>query len=89
MVLGQGTWDLVLAVGLAEAFARCVTAVAALLSVGGMLYQAGGWGPNYDFSTVWWWLGLPRAVGFVLVLVPCAAAVALAAPIIRAWPSVR
>ena len=80
-----------LAVGLAEAFARLprLTAVAALLSVGGMLYQAGVWGPNYDFSTVWWWLGLPRAVGFVLVLVPCAAAVALAAPIIKAWPSVR
>jgi hypothetical protein len=36
-------------------------------------------GPNFDFSTVGWWLGLPRPVGFLLVLIPCCAALVLAA----------
>jgi hypothetical protein len=77
-----------LALGLPEAYARWprFTAAVALASVGGMLYQAGTYGPNIDFSTVWWWLGLPRAVGFALVLLPCCAAIALAAQALRANP---
>jgi hypothetical protein len=75
-----------LALGLPEAYARWPrpTAIVGLASVGGMLYQAGTYGPNFDFSTVWWWLGLPRAVGFVLVLLPCVGALALAAQALRA-----
>ncbi len=75
-----------LALGLCEAFARwpALTGAFALVSVGGMLYQAGTYGPNFDFSTVWWWLGLPRAVGFALVLLPCVGALALAGQALRA-----
>jgi hypothetical protein len=74
-----------LMLGLTESFARWprVTATAALASVGGMLYQAGTYGPNYDFSTAWWWAGLPRPVGFVLVLLPCCAAILLAGQVLR------
>jgi hypothetical protein len=74
-----------LAFGLAEAYWAWprLTGLVALASVGGMLYQAGTYGPNYDFSTVWWWLGLPRPVGLVLVLVPCSAALLLAAQSLR------
>jgi hypothetical protein len=70
-----------LALGLGESFTRwpVPTGIVGLASVGGMLYQAGTYGPNFDFSTVWWWLGLPRSLGFALVLLPCGAALALAA----------
>lgn len=75
-----------LAFGLPEAFHRWPrsTAIVGLASVGGMLYQAGTYGPNYDFSTVWWWLGLPRPASLALVLLPCCAALALAAQALRA-----
>jgi len=75
-----------LALGLCESFARrpVLTGILGLASVGGMLYQAGTYGPNFDFSTVWWWLGLPRLVGFALVLLPCGAALAVAAQALRA-----
>jgi hypothetical protein len=75
-----------LTLGLPEAFHRWprLTSVVALVSVGGMLYQAGTYGPNFDFSTVWWWLGVPRPVGFVLVLLPCCGALILAAQALRA-----
>jgi hypothetical protein len=74
-----------LVLGLCEPFARwpVPTGAVALVSVGGMLYQAGTYGPNFDFSTVWWWLGLPRPVGFGLVLIPCCAALVLAAQSLR------
>jgi hypothetical protein len=77
---------LFLALGLPEAYAGWprFTAALALASVGGMLYQSGTYGPNVDFSTVWWWLGLPRPVGFALVLLPCCAALTLAAQALRA-----
>ena len=69
-----------LAVGLAEGFARLprLAAAAAAASILLTLYEAGLWGPNVDFSTVWWWLGLPRPAGLLLVLAPAAAAAALA-----------
>jgi len=75
-----------LAFGLPEAYRRWprLTGLFALVSVGGMLYQAGTYGPNYDFSTVWWWLGLPRPLGVVLVVVPCFAAIGLVAQALRA-----
>ena len=75
-----------LALGLCEAFARwpAPTGAFALVSVGGMLYQAGTYGPNFDFSTVWWWLGLPRPVGLAFVVLPCCAALTLAAQALRA-----
>jgi hypothetical protein len=75
-----------LVLGLCETFARwpVVTGAFAVASVGGMLYQAGTYGANFDFSTIWWWLGLPRGVGFGLVLLPCCAALALAAEALRA-----
>jgi hypothetical protein len=75
-----------LALGLCEAYARWprLTAVVALVSVGGMLYQAGTWAANYDFSTLWWWAGLPRTVGFALVVLSCCAALVLAAQTLRA-----
>jgi hypothetical protein len=74
-----------LALGLPELYARAplLTSVLALASTGGMLYQAGTYGPNYDFSTVWWWLGLPRPLGFALVLASCAAAIVVAAASLR------
>jgi hypothetical protein len=75
-----------LVLGLSETFSRwpLPTGAIALASVGGMLYQAGTYGPNFDFSTVWWWAGLPRPVGFALVLLPCCAALVLAAQALRA-----
>jgi hypothetical protein len=75
-----------LALGLPEAYACWprLTGTVALVSVGGMLYQAGTYGPNFDFSTVWWWLGLSRPLGFAVVLLPCCAAIALAAHALRA-----
>jgi len=75
-----------LVLGLCETLARwpVLTGAIALVSVGGMLYQAGTYGPNFDFSTVWWWLGLPRVLGFALVVLPCCAALALAAQALRA-----
>lgn len=75
-----------LVLGLCEAFTRwpMLTGAVAAVSVGGMVYQAGTYGPNFDFSTVWWWLGLPRPVGFALVVLPCCAALVLAAQVLRA-----
>jgi hypothetical protein len=74
-----------LVLGLTESFVRWprLTGAVALASVGAMVYQAGVWGANYDFSTTWWWAGLPRPVGFALVLLPCCAALALAAQSLR------
>ena len=77
-----------LAVGLAEGFARWprLAAAAAGASILLMLYEAGVWGPNVDFSTIWWWLGLPRLAGLALVLVPAAAAALALLPLVaRPW----
>jgi hypothetical protein len=57
------------------------------VSILATLYQAGTWGPNYDWSTIWWWAGAPRLLGFGLVLAAVAAAVALVAPDLRALRS--
>jgi phage shock protein PspC (stress-responsive transcriptional regulator) len=75
-----------LVLGLCETFPRwpVLSGVVALVSVGGMVYQAGTYGPNFDFSTVWWWLGVPRPVGFTLVALACCAALGLAAQALRA-----
>jgi hypothetical protein len=74
-----------LALGLPDAYARWprLTGAVALVSVGGMLYQAGTYGPNFDYSTVWWWLGLPRQIGFTLVVVPCCGTLLLGAQALR------
>jgi hypothetical protein len=71
---------LFLALGLAEAYTRWprLTAVAAIASVGAMLFEAATYGPNFDFETVWSVLGLPRVAALPLVLAPAAAALALA-----------
>jgi hypothetical protein len=75
-----------LALGLPEAYRRwpLPTAGLAVVSLLATLYQAGTWGPNYDWSTIWWWAGAPRLLGFGLVLAAVAAAVALIAPDLRA-----
>jgi hypothetical protein len=75
-----------LALGLPEAYRRWPLATAAFagVSVLATLYQAGTWGPNYDWSTIWWWAGAPRLLGFALVLAAVAAAGALLAPDLRA-----
>jgi hypothetical protein len=71
---------LFLILGLAEAYTRWprLTAVAAIASVGAMLFEAATYGPNFDFETVWSVLGLPRVAALPLVLAPAAAALALA-----------
>jgi phage shock protein PspC (stress-responsive transcriptional regulator) len=57
-------------------------ALVALAVLGYLLARV--WGPNVDFSTIWWWLGLPRPVGLLLVLVPAAAAAVVALlPLVR------
>jgi hypothetical protein len=73
---------LFLALGLPEAYRRWPLPTAGLagISLLATLYQAGTWGPNYDWSTIWWWAGAPRLFGFVLVLAAVAAAVALVTP---------
>ena len=80
---------LFLALGLPEAYRRWPLATAGLagISLVATLYQAGTWGPNDDWSTIWWWAGAPRPVGFALVLTAVAAAVALVAPDLRALRS--
>jgi len=80
---------LFLALGLPEAYRRWPLPTAGLagISVLATLYQAGTWGPNDDWSTIWWWAGAPRPVGFALVLAAVAAAVALVAPDLRALRS--
>jgi hypothetical protein len=74
-----------LALGLPEAYRRWPLQTAGLAGVSllATLYQAGTWGPNYDWSTIWWWAGAPRLVGFALVLGAVAAAVALVVPDLR------
>jgi hypothetical protein len=75
-----------LALGLPEAYRRWPLPTAGLAGVSllATLYQAGTWGPNYDWSTIWWWAGVPRLAGFGLVLAAVAAAVALVTPDFRA-----
>jgi hypothetical protein len=75
-----------LALGLPDAFRRRprVTAALAVLSVVGAVYEAGTYGPNFDWATVWWWLGLPRLLGMGIVVALVAAALALAAPDVTA-----
>jgi hypothetical protein len=77
---------LFLAPGLAESYRRLplVTAGLAAISALATLYQAGTWGPNFDWSTIWWWAGVPRLAGFALVLLAVAASAALVAPDLRA-----
>jgi hypothetical protein len=72
---------LFLALGLAEAYRRwpLPTAAVAVLSAVVVLFEAGTWGPNLDWATVWWWAGLPRLAGFALVLVAAATAAGLLA----------
>jgi len=80
-----------LALGLPEAYRRwpLPTALLAGVSVLATLYQAGTWGPNYDWSTIWWWAGAPRLLGFALVLAAVAAAAALVAPDVRRLSELR
>jgi hypothetical protein len=77
---------LFLALGLPESYRRWPLATAALaaLSAVATLYQAGTWGPNFDWSTIWWWAGAPRLAGFALVALAVAASAALVAPDVRA-----
>jgi hypothetical protein len=77
---------LFLAPGLAESYRRwpLPTAGLAAISTLATLYQAGTWGPNYDWSTIWWWAGVPRLAGFALVLLAVAASAVLVAPDLRA-----
>jgi hypothetical protein len=60
------------ALGLADAFARWprVTALVTVFSAAAMLLDAGLWGPNPDFQTVWTQIGAPRPVGLALAVVP-------------------
>ena len=69
-----------LALGLADAFARWprVTALVTVYSAAAMLLDAGFWGPNPDFQTVWSQIGAPRPVGLALAVVPALAALTLA-----------
>ena len=69
-----------LALGLADAFARLprLTALVTVYSTAAMLLDAGLWGPNPDFQTVWSQLGAPRPVGLALAAVPPLAALTLA-----------
>ncbi|MDX6447918.1 MAG: hypothetical protein QOD08_381 [Gaiellaceae bacterium] len=69
-----------LALGLADAFARWprLTALVTVYSAAAMLLDAGLWGPNPDFQTVWSQLGAPRTVGLGLAVVPALAALTLA-----------
>ena len=69
-----------LALGLVDAFARWprLTALVTVYSTAAMLLDAGLWGPNPDFQTVWSQLGAPRTVGLALAVVPALAALTLA-----------
>lgn len=69
-----------LALGLADAFARRprLTAVVTVYSAAAMLVDAGLWGPNPDFQTVWSQLGAPKTVGLALAVLPALAALTLA-----------
>ena len=69
-----------LALGLADAFARWprLTALVTVYSAAAMLLDAGLWGPNPDFQTVWSQLGAPRTVGLALAVAPALAALTLA-----------
>jgi hypothetical protein len=69
-----------LALGLVDAFARWprLTALVAVYSAAAMLLDAGLWGPNPDFQTVWTQVGAPRPVGLALAVAPALAALTLA-----------
>ncbi|MEP6977061.1 MAG: hypothetical protein ABI948_03320 [Thermoleophilia bacterium] len=69
-----------LALGLADAFARWprLTALVTVYSAAAMLVDAGLWGPNPDFQTVWSQLGAPKTVGWALAVAPALAALTLA-----------
>ena len=68
-----------LALGLADAFARWprLAALVTVYSAAAMLLDAGLWGPNPDFQTVWSQLGAPRTVGLALAVLPAFAALTL------------
>ena len=55
-----------------------LTALVTVYSAAAMLLDAGLWGPNPDFQTVWSQLGAPRTVGLALAVVPALAALTLA-----------
>ena len=69
-----------LVLGLADAFARWprLTVLVTVYSAAAMLLDAGLWGPNPDFQTVWSQLGAPRTVGLGLAVAPALAALTLA-----------
>jgi hypothetical protein len=71
-----------LALGLPDAYRRLprTTSALAVVSLCGALYEAGTYGPNFDWATVWWWLGVPRLIGMAIVVALAASAVVLAAP---------
>ncbi|HEX6701959.1 MAG TPA: hypothetical protein VF101_14625 [Gaiellaceae bacterium] len=73
---------LFLALGLPEAYRRWprTTTALAAISVAATLFQAGTWGPNFDWSTIWWWAGLPRLAGMALTTATVAGAAALVVP---------
>lgn len=68
-----------LALGLADAFASWprLTALVTVYSAAAMLLDAGLWGPNPDFQTVWLQLGAPRPIGLALAVVPALAALTI------------
>jgi hypothetical protein len=68
-----------LALGLPDAFRRWpwVTSLAALASVGVMLWVTGTWDRSPDFSTVWTRLGAPHDVGMLLMLAGAVGALAV------------
>jgi hypothetical protein len=79
-----------LTLGLAPAYARWprVTALAALVSVGAMLYECATWAAPDDDRwtsvTAWsYWAGTPKSVGLALAAVAAAGALALAALVMR------
>jgi hypothetical protein len=69
-----------LALGLADAFVRWprLTALVTVYSAAAMLLDAGLWGPNPDFQTVWSQLGAPKTVGLAVAVIPALAALTLA-----------
>jgi hypothetical protein len=79
-----------LALGLAPAYARWprLTAVAALVSVGAMMYECATWAAPGDDRwtsvTAWsYWLGVPKGLGLALAAAAAACALALAAVVAR------
>lgn len=83
-----------LAVGLAEAYVRwpILTTVVAIASATRMMFAAARWNPGPDWPTLWTQLGLPARAAAILLVLPAAAAFAVALTLSIAvrpgWPRV-